>query len=444
MVKFNMKVTEFFNKDVREFSVYNNKRAIPSIVDGFKPVQRKIIFGFLKKGNTNEEQKVSNASGFISAISDYHHGPVSLEGAIIGMAQNFTGSNNINLLNPIGQFGSRLNPENASSRYIFTNLNNRFRMLFKKEDDILLENLFNDDIEIEPRYYFPILPMVLINGTTGMGTGYSTNIFMYNPNELKDEIVKFLEKGKLKSNWTPWYKGYTGKVEKGEELNQFLFYGNLEIKNKNTIIINELPIGYYVDKYKKVLNDLIEKDFIKSYEDNSTEEGFEFIINCYRETTDLSQEELYKKFKLISKDTQNLVLWTETGKIKVFTSISEIIEHFVSFRLVKYEERRVKQIVLLEQDLFYNKEKIRFIQFYLANSMQLSKKKKDVWEKELIDNKFKVEHIESFLGIKLYNLSSDSIDKLLNEIKEIEKEIKYLSNITNKELYIKELKELVL
>ena len=99
--------TSFMNQDMIHFSKYDCDRSIPNLIDGLKTSQRKTLFGFMKRGGKGEV-KVAQVSGYISEHSCYHHGEASLNGTIVGMAQNFVGSNNINLLSPNGQFGTRL------------------------------------------------------------------------------------------------------------------------------------------------------------------------------------------------------------------------------------------------------------------------------------------------------------------------------------------------
>ena len=159
----NVKISDFVNRELILFSRYDNMRSIPSLVDGFKIGQRKILFGCFKR-KLKAEIKVSQLSGYVSEHSAYHHGEQSLSGTIVKMAQNYVGSNNINILYPSGQFGTRLEggKDAASARYIFTTLTQITRSLFHPEDDAVLDYLDEDGMSIEPKYYVPIIPMVLI------------------------------------------------------------------------------------------------------------------------------------------------------------------------------------------------------------------------------------------------------------------------------------------
>ena len=211
-----IKFEDFIDKDLIHFSIYDCKRSIPNIMDGFKPSQRKILYSAFKR-NLTSRIKVAQFSGYVSEHSAYHHGEASLQGAIIGMAQNFVGSNNINLLEPLGQFGTRLEmgKDYASPRYIYTHLNPLTRLIFPQDDDSILNYLDDDGEQIEPEYYIPIIPMVLINGAEGIGTGYSFSIVSYNPKTIisyiKDKLINNVNDKKY--NFIPYYNGFKGIIQ---------------------------------------------------------------------------------------------------------------------------------------------------------------------------------------------------------------------------------------
>ena len=235
---------EFINKELIHFSKYDCERSIPNLIDGLKISLRKILFCAFKKHLTTEI-KVAQFSGYVSENSLYHHGEESLNKAIVGMSQNFTGSNNINLLFPSGQFGSRIKggQDASSPRYIFTRLERIARCIFPEQDDKILKYLNDDGTPVEPQFYVPIIPMVLVNGSKGIGTGFSTEIICYNPKD----IIAYL-KNKLqnntddKINFFPYYEGFTGEIEKISDT-KFLFKGKYEKMDTDKIKVVELPIG---------------------------------------------------------------------------------------------------------------------------------------------------------------------------------------------------------
>lgn len=434
-------VKSLFDGPVREYSVYANQRAIPALMDGFKPSQRKAIFGTLERASSIPETgiKVSQLAANVALVAAYHHGEASLEATIVGLAQDFAGANNLNYLAPMGQFGSRLSPTNSATRYITTKLMPSFRKIFKREDDIVLEHLEEDGERIEPRFYLPILPNVLINGVAGMGTGFATKILPYNPNDLKKYILNKL-KGKTSNiKLIPWYRGFTGTVER-LSTGQVQIKGKIEKVNTTTLLVTELPIGTYQDDYKAVLLKQLDAGFIKDYENRSTSKQFEFELTVPRTTGYEPIETLMAAFKLISKESENLTVWLPNGKLKCFKSPEELTDAFVEERLKFYEVRRVRMIEQLTATLNLLNEKVRFIELYLASSQEFSKLTKAALEQLLVSKGFV--HIDKLLDIRIYNLTKDNIDKLLAEVEEVKVKLVYYTETTDVKLYIKDLEEL--
>ena len=427
-------IKELFATDVRSFSIYDCQRSLPSGIDGLKPSMRKTVFGMLKKF-PNQEIKLSLAAAGIQEISAFHHG--SLEGVMVNMAQSFTGSNNVPYLEDIGQFGSRISPAASASRYIFTKLSDSFRKIFLKDDDSILVHLEDDGMLIEPEYYLPIIPAVLLNGSDGMGTGFACRILSYNPLELVAACEEVLKKGKLKEDLVPWYRGFTGTVEKN--LQQTVFTGVYTIENTTTMKITELPIGSFTQKYREVLNDLEDKNIVKSYVDNSSEEKTEFIVTCPRDTLRKTHDEILKTFKLVSRDTENFTVWTETGRLKKFESAKALIEWFVAFRVTKYEQRRLKLIDEAQDRLDRLSERGNFIRYYLENTGWFSKTKKDEIYHALTLKGFV--NIDDLMSIKVYNLTSDQIEELKRKIIAEEQLLELLNKTTAKDMYLKDLSD---
>lgn len=425
-------IKDLFSTDVRSFSTYDCQRSLPSGIDGMKPAMRKIVFGMLKKF-PNQEIKVSLAAAGIQEISAYHHG--SLEGTVVNMAQSFPGSNNVPYLEDIGQFGSRISPAASASRYIFTKLSESFRKIFLKDDDSILNYLEDDGMSIEPEYYLPIIPTVLLNGSDGMGTGFACRILSYNPLDLVAACEEVVKRGKLREDITPWYRGFTGTIEKNAQ--QTIFTGVYEIQNTTTMVISELPIGSFTQKYREVLNDLEDKGLVKNYIDNSSEEKTEFVVTCPRETLRKPHDELLKTFKLVSRDTENFTVWNEAGRLRKFDSAKQLVEWFVAFRLHKYEDRRLNLIKESQNRLDSMKERAKFIRFYLDNTDWFSKSKKsDIIAR--LDN-LNFTRIDDLMAIRVYNLTGDQIEELKNKIQAEQETLDRLNTTTAKELYLKDL-----
>lgn len=435
-----IRVKHFMNSAFKEFSLYDNVRSIPILFDGMKPSQRKAVYGVQLRGESAAEIQVERLAAQVAAATDYHHGTGSMEGTIIGMATNYAGANNMNIFMPNGQFGSRLTKEAAAGRYIFTKFSPYFRQLFKKEDDSILENIVVDGEKIEPKFYIPLLPMMLINGAQGTGTGHACLVMNYHPNEVRDACMKIVDNKKLsKGSLTPWYRGFAGTIVRNQETGQVVITGKLEVVNSTTIKITEIPVGVYLDSYKDHLTKLEDADFIKDFEDRSTEESFEFVVTCPRSTTALGHDELLKKFKLISRDTENLTLWNEQGTLERFDSVEDVIERFVVWRLARYEDRRQKLIAETTEAIRWLSEKLRFILFYLSNVDAFKNKKKDDLVALLLKNDF-VDY-DRLLQMAMWNLTKDKIEELKKQIEEEKKYLATLEADTAREMYKRELKE---
>lgn len=435
-----IRVRDYFNTAVKTFSLYDNVRSIPTITDGFKPSQRKALYGTALRGENAGEIQVERLASMIAAKTDYHHGAASLIGTMVGMAcDKMPGMNNMNLFVPSGQFGSRLTKEPGAGRYIFTELSPYFRQLFKKEDDCILEPLLSDGEPIEPRTYIPLLPMPLINGASGTGTGHACEIYSYHPEQVRDAVLKCLEGKKLKGGTlTPWFRGYHGTVERNKETGQVTTTGKLEVVNSTTIRITELPLGVYLDPYKEHLNKLEEDGFITQYDDSSSETSFNFEVKVPRATAVLDHEVLLKKFKLVGRGTENFTLWDPEGVLQKYESAEGVIEGFVPWRLDQYEVRRQKLIADTTESIRLQSEIVRFIRFYLANTKVF----KDTGRKELIELLLSKDFVdyERLLSMPIWNLTKDKIAELEKKLVDLKEYLASLKADSAVEMYKRELK----
>lgn len=427
-------IDRLFQEQYRPYANYDNERSLPNLIDGLKITQRKVIYTCLIK-NVNSEMKVAQLASSVAFETEYHHGEQGISGVISNLAQNFTGSNNLNWLEPIGQFGSRLSPVPAAPRYIFTKLSKNFRKYFKKEDDIILEHLYEDDSKIEPNFFIPVLPGVLLNSSQGIGTGFASTILSRDPRELFGYIKASLSKENEKFELLPYFDGFKGKVSRVEE-NKYSIKGCIERINATQIKIIELPIGMYLDDIKKQLNKLIESGVIKDYDDNSTEEGFDIDVFYQRGIlNNLIDDDILEKLKLSTTITENLTCWLPTGKLRKFNSVTEIIDYFVDWRLEKYECRRQKLIELVESNMKELSERIRFINYYLTHVNEFKTASKTDLFKMLEENNFSDKHLD----MKIWNLTRDRIAELLIAVNELEERKIQLQKTTNVKIYKKEL-----
>ncbi len=449
-----LNICNFLNYEMIEFSKDHCRRAIPCIYDGLNESQRKIIFSAFKRKlyYTSETLKVAQFAGYVSEHSQYHHGEDILHDTITKMAQRFVGSNNLPLFYNDGQFGSRLEmgKDASSGRYIYTKLEVYIQKLFRIEDELYLTNLEEDGEIIEKEHYLPILPLVLINGASGIGTGFSTNIPCYNPLTLVEWVKMWLEcNGVVKDSsglnfypeLNPWYRNFKGKIERLND-NKYQTFGILE-QDGNKYKITEIPIGKNntsISGYKSFLEDL-EKEKIKEFDDkNCNDNNIEFIITPLKDV-EINEKEL----KLIdSITTTNMVLFKSKTDIKKYDNVEDILTDFCIMRFKKYKERRLGNIKEKEDELLIVNNKIKFITEVnnkILNLLQTTEQLENVLEKRKYD---KVEDsFKYLLNIPVGSLLMDKIEKLEKNKKEIENEIKVLKKITEKELWIKELDEFV-
>ena len=437
----------FFNNEFIEFSMADNIRSIPSMVDGLKPSQRKILYTLFER-NFKNEVKVELLMGSVLELSAYHHGPQSLEGSIIGMAQNFVGSNNINLLDPNGEYGTRSKggKDASASRYIFTKLSSLTRDIFKQDDDEILESMIDDGYKVEPRFYTPIIPMVLVNGADGIGTGWSSNVPQFNPTDIINYIEYKLKKNKKTIELKPWYKGFTGEIIADLANGRYISRGIFKLLPKNRINILELPIMSWNDNYYKFLDKLIDEKYIKDYDKYCTDENVNIIVTLPEEIfSSLNDDLIIKKFNLESYiSINNMNLFDETGKIYSYKDQYEIIDNFMTLRIKYYELRKKNILDKLEEQKKYLVNKMKFINCVLKKEIVFENKTKDLIIKQ-IEAKNIEKHKEGYdylLNISLISLSKEKLEELKQTYEKTKLEIEKITNTTEIDMWTSELEDL--
>lgn len=456
---------EFIHNDLKHFSVADNARSIPSIMDGLKPSQRKILYAGFKR-NLVKEIKVAQFAGYISETTSYHHGEVSLMGAIIGLAQDFIGSNNINLFTPSGQFGTRLKggSDSASPRYIFTKLEDITRIIYNKNDFPLLNYIDDEGQLIEPVWYVPIIPMILVNGAEGIGTGYSCKIPNYNPKEIIENIRRKIV-GKKAKDMIPWYKGFKGMIKKNPDGDGYITEGIYKIinKEKTTIEITELPIKTWTDKYVEYLDSLIynkkepkKGQIIKGYDKYNSDTEVRFVITLMRPFKDSDIASL----KLNSKiNTSNMFLYNPNNVIKKYDNVVKIIDDFYEIRLDFYKKRRKYLLNEMEQEMMELSNKAKFVLGIVNGEIIVNKKSKEKIIMQLEEQKFDriasgtssdVEHqrdintgdYDYLIRMPIYSLTKEKIIELNDKLQKIKAIYDELRKKTPEELWLSDLDEL--
>ena len=428
---------DFMTREMKHFSIYDNQRSIANGMDGLKISLRKILFAAFKKGGLKTEIKVAQFSGYVSEHSGYHHGEASLNGAIIGMAQNFVGSNNINLFEPNGQYGTRLcgGRDSASERYIFTQLNPITRLIYRAEDDAVLEYLDDDGQLVEPTFYAPIVPMVLVNGTKGIGTGFSTDIMCHNPLQIIDHIGNMLLQ-KPEAEWgpiEPYYRGFKGTITAltsgSGSGGKFLIRGIHTVDAaKKQVRVTELPVGYWTEDFKKHLEALIESGTIKDYVDMSTDTVVDFTIT-FPSTADFAAlttatvdhgnavEKLLKLYT--TESTSNMHLFDSQDQLKKYGNVRDIVRDYYGTRLSLYKKRKTHQLATMTAELLILTNKARYIQELLDGSIDLRRKRGDeltaMLQSKGYDTMEGDEQYKYLLKLPMDSVSEENVQKLLKE-----------------------------
>jgi DNA topoisomerase-2 len=343
------------HRDLANFSAEDIKRSIPHVVDGLKPSQRKVIYACLKK-NLVADMKVAQLAGYIAEQTAYHHGEASLQGTIVNLAQNFMGANNLNLLEPSGQFGTRLagGKDAASSRYIFTRLSPQTRKIFDPSDNSVLKYVMDDGQQVEPEFYAPIVPMILVNGAEGIGTGFSCYVPPYDIEIIKHNIQCALDQVAM-APMVPHFKGFKGKVTKTKDHTWVL--EGVVAKEGSQLHVTELPPGMWIQDFKEHLDALVEKGTIQKFENHSTETTPDFRIWGADGLKDVGRELGLTK----TIHTSNMHLIGPNGAVKKYNSPEEIIVDYLEVRIGTYKKRKAWQLKQLEAEVNWLSEKARFI-----------------------------------------------------------------------------------
>lgn len=492
-------ISSFINHEFIQFSIADVARSIPRFTDGLKVSQRKILWTAIKRwgdkaGSNAEKMKVAQFAASVSEKMAYMHGEKSLEGATIGMGQDFVGSNNIAYFKKKGNYGTRsmLGKDAASGRYIFL-ANGKFNPLFyKKEDEHILDIIVDEGQDIEPVTLLPILPMHLVNGVCGIGTGSSTYIPPHNPLE----ICFWLEckiKGISLPNLKPWFRGFNGKIEmklrmkkansESEEDQEEDIYNNededeedkdqdLNFVDENTkismstygiyeeqgnsrkkITVTELPIGRSIDKYEIMLKKMRENKLITKYDDYSTAEVPKFEIYGMKNPS-------LKKLKLIKTyGMSNMVLLDNDNRPVKYKNANDIMETFYSIRLSYYDKRKKYILKNIQETIQLLNLKIKFI-LSVLKGIEIIQENSNITLEDMNKaggiltigkNKQNIMIQMNRCGfdedllkkISLYNLTKEETDKFKEKINQLENEYKIKEQTKPEQFWLDDISEFV-
>ena len=441
-------ISDFIDNDFIEFPIDDCKRSIPNIMDGFKQSQRKILYAcFLR--NLVKPLKVAQLAGFVSEKTNYHHGEQNLYETITKMANEFVNSNNIPLLYRDGQFGSRSEggKDAANARYIFTCLEEITRYIFREEDDNLLEQVIDDGDAVEPVYYVPIIPMVLVNGTSGIGSGWSSTIPNYNPLDIVKMVREWLsddynptKEGVIYiesfDNIVPWYRGFTGIIDEVSQ-GKYVTKG-ICTNTEDGVVVTEIPIGMNIQDLQESLDKLREEKKIKSHKNYSSANKPYYVI---QENTDVLVCDI-DSLKLCSYlATTNMILFDSNGKIKKYNTVEEIVVDFCIVRFKYYGLRKDRMLKEIRTKLDIANGRKRFIEDVMNDTIVLKKKKEEVVIQELETAGYiKINDGYNYLlHLQINSFTEEKITAIVNQIEKLEAEIDVIVNTTTKQMWINDL-----
>ena len=429
----NLPISTFIHKGLVNFSLADLGRSIGSMVDGLKTSQRKVMFACFKR-NIVKEMKVAQLAAYVAEVTSYHHGEVSLADTIVKLAHDYVGSNNINFLHPAGQFGTRLQggKDASQTRYIHTHLTPQTKLLFDSSDDAVLEYMNDDGKKIEPKFYVPVMPTVLINGTEGIGTGFSSYVPPFNPVDIKNNLLSILQGGDI-TPMVPYFKGFKGTIVQSQENPQYwIATGKWKSGPKGSIVVTELPPGKWTDDFKEHLESLIEKKVISDYLNNSTTEEVNFEVFGY------SGNSLEKDLKLSKTiHTSNMHLFHPVHGIKKYDTAEEILVDFVEIRLSYYKLRKNHLLETYNKSAVELKNKAEFIRQVVEDELIIFKRKRNEIENEIKMKKFeKVDgKYDYLLNIKTYEYSYESIQELTEETNKMNEKINTLKKTSHSSMW---------
>lgn len=436
-------ITEFLSQEYKEFALYSIEgRAIPSVIDGFKPTQRKVIHVASDVWKTGSEKaiKVFQLSGKVASDAFYHHGDMSLSNAIINLAQKF--KNNAPLLEEDGQFGSLRSPQAGAPRYIGTKLSPYFKLIYKDFD--LLNYKEEEGEEIEPHFFLPIIPTVLINGGSGIAVGFASNILNRDIKEVIDACQKLLM-GKNITTLKPYLNNFNGEyIQDKENPKKWFIRGKFQRVNTTTIKISELPPSLTYEKYEEILDKLVESKDIVSYDDNC-KDNIDYTIKFTRyDLEKFDDEKIVKLLKLEESETENFTTLDETGKLKLFDIVDDIIKYFVQFRLSYYQKRKDFMLNKMQHELKVLGNRGKFIKLILDGKIIVNGKLKDDIIKQIEANKLDMidGDYDYLLRMPIYSLTKEMFDKLKEDFTIKKDDIEKLKLVLPKTMYLDDLTEL--
>lgn len=431
---------DFFGQEYLDYARYTiENRAIPSMVDGFKPSQRKIAYAANKlwSGGNTKAMKVFQLGGQAAAMAFYHHG--SLDDTIIGMTQDF--KNSMPIFEGVGQFGSLRAPDAGAPRYVGVRFSKNFRLLYK--DFNLLTSQQEEGEEIEPLFFLPIIPTVLLNGGAGIAVGFSTKILNRHPHDLIDACEEVLRKGTCTQPLLPYYKGFLGPINAvGDSGKTWAFHGVYDVKNTSTLIITEVPPGYTYEKYEVVLDRLVEDKVIRGYDDASSDQVHYTLKFERKVLADLQKKDLLDKtLKMREQATENIVVLDHARNLQEYSTAQDLVLDFVEFRMGYYVRRKAAMMRSLKRELLILTFKAQFVKAVVDGTLKVANVAKADIQARLKELRIKTlkQSYDYLLSMPIYSLTMERYQKLLKERQAKQAELEKVMGTEPKDMYLGDL-----
>ena len=440
-------VKHFFDNEFTQQAQYVNFSKIASVISGNKVTAQKVMSTLLDK-NVTSWQKVEVISSMTALETLYLGGSKNIDGVITNIGADYVGSNNIPLIEHKGDFGGRLDNQAAASRYIFAKRGQSFDTLLNKDDLNIFPRYNFEGQEIEYAYFAFTLPMVLVNGTDGLGSGYKSLILPRNPIKIKQYIIDYLQdnfRPTTKNSLEPYFRDFKGTIVKGEKDNQYIIKGDFKRVSKTKIEITEVPIGESYKSIIRKMNKLKDSKIIRDYIDlcDPKKDIFKISVSVDSSFSKYSDNQILNKLKLVNTVTEQLVLNDENNSIKVFDSIKDIIDYYIKFKLKTIKLRKDFILDRLETEIKFDNSKYLFIKAIIDNKLKINKRKKKDIENDL--NKFdkilkKDNSYDYLLNMAIHSLTEERLLKLKETIKQKVEELRKIEKTTETEMWLEDLK----
>jgi DNA topoisomerase-2 len=440
-----MPISKFLMTEMYDYSSYNIKRAIPSAIDGLKVSQRKVICTCLFKFSNPSTPtiKVAQLASFVAAQTNYAHGEVSLQNTIVNMAQTFSGSNNIPYLFEDGAFGTRISngSDAASPRYIFTKMTDMARNIITETSPAVLTYITEENIVVEPEFYVPTLPMVLVNGSNGIATGFRSLVPLFNPDDIEHNIRCKFDSDMTPIQLLPWYGDTYSTNDKTVNVDgQWIFEGTIKKGTiADTLVISELPIGVAIDDYKdNVLVKMVENGIITRFVvDHISENKPRFVIYGYSN----ADVDLIERFKLRNTMTQKCMnLLDLNGHVKNFNSPEQVLDYWFDVRTDYVKRSHTNKCNGMKESISDIQHKLNFISAVVNNQLEIRNVSKASIVTDMMDNL----HIPNELCLKFLQIAIVSITKerylsLVNELDQMKNKLSVYEKLTVKSIILQEM-----